>query len=46
VAEEVAEELRSWLGTVPDWQAGDMVPSPVKGGDGNAEWLLYGTKAG
>jgi 23S rRNA (cytidine1920-2'-O)/16S rRNA (cytidine1409-2'-O)-methyltransferase len=46
VAERVADELRAWLGTVPDWQAAGMVPSPVRGGDGNAEWLLYGKKAG
>ncbi|GAB4516101.1 MAG: TlyA family RNA methyltransferase [Roseibium sp.] len=46
VAEKVAEELRSWLAVMPGWQAGDMVPSPVRGGDGNAEWLLYGKKTG
>ncbi|MHA7774084.1 TlyA family RNA methyltransferase [Roseibium sp. M-1] len=46
VAEETAEDLKAWLGTVPGWQAGDLIPSPVKGGDGNAEWLLYGKKTG
>ncbi len=46
VAMETARELQAWLGTVPGWQAGDLVPSPVKGGDGNSEWLLYGRKAG
>lgn len=45
VAEDVAGELQAWLGTMPDWQAGDLVPSPVKGGDGNAEWLLLGQKS-
>ena len=45
IAEETAKSLQAWLGTVPGWQAGDLVPSPVKGGDGNAEWLLYGKKA-
>lgn len=44
-AEGTARDLQAWLGTVPGWQAGDLVPSPVKGGDGNAEWLLYGQKA-
>ena len=44
IAETVALSLQEWLGTVPDWQAGDLVPSPVLGGDGNKEWLLYGKK--
>lgn len=46
VAQATAMELQAWLASLPDWQAGDLVPSPVKGGDGNAEWLLYGKKAG
>ncbi|MEO9530009.1 TlyA family RNA methyltransferase [Roseibium sp.] len=46
VAETVAEDLQAWLGTVPGWQAGAIVPSPVKGGDGNSEWLLCGERTG
>jgi len=46
VAEETARSLQAWLETVPGWRAGDLVPSPVKGGDGNSEWLLYGKKSG
>jgi 23S rRNA (cytidine1920-2'-O)/16S rRNA (cytidine1409-2'-O)-methyltransferase len=46
VAPEVAAELQGWLSTVPGWQAGELIPSPVKGGDGNAEWLLHGQKTG
>ncbi|WP_269583432.1 TlyA family RNA methyltransferase [Roseibium sp. Sym1] len=46
VAQDVAAELQDWLGSVPGWQAGELIPSPVKGGDGNAEWLLHGQKAG
>ncbi|MCK7610876.1 TlyA family RNA methyltransferase [Roseibium sediminicola] len=45
IAETTSLDLQAWLGTVPGWRAGDLVPSPVKGGDGNAEWLLYGKKA-
>lgn len=44
VAEATSRDLQAWLNSVPGWQAGDLVPSPVKGGDGNAEWLLYGKK--
>ena len=44
IAEATARELKNWLGTVDGWRSGELVPSPVKGGDGNAEWLLYGRK--
>ncbi|MEP0234011.1 TlyA family RNA methyltransferase [Roseibium sp.] len=44
IAEETAQNLQEWLAAVPGWSAGDLVLSPVKGGDGNAEWLLYGRK--
>ena len=44
VAEATAEHLRTWLDSMPGWRAGELVPSPVKGGDGNAEWLLSGYK--
>jgi 23S rRNA (cytidine1920-2'-O)/16S rRNA (cytidine1409-2'-O)-methyltransferase len=44
VAEETAKDLQIWLAEQFGWTAGDLIPSPVKGGDGNAEWLLYGKK--
>lgn len=44
LAKETAIGLQNWLATVPGWTAGKLVPSPVKGGDGNAEWLLHGRK--
>jgi 23S rRNA (cytidine1920-2'-O)/16S rRNA (cytidine1409-2'-O)-methyltransferase len=46
IAERTAHELQAWLDGVPGWQACGLTPSPVKGGDGNAEWLLYGKKSG
>ena len=45
LAAETARSIQTWLGTVDGWSAADLVPSPVKGGDGNAEWLLLGRKA-
>ncbi|ASP36340.1 TlyA family RNA methyltransferase [Labrenzia sp. VG12] len=45
LAAETARSIQTWLGTVDGWSAADLVPSPVKGGDGNAEWLLLGHKA-
>ncbi len=44
VAEQTAKDLQEWLSTVSSWKAVDLIPSPLKGGDGNAEWLLYGRK--
>jgi len=44
VAKETAQDLQHWLSSQPGWTAGDLIPSPVKGGDGNAEWLLHGKK--
>lgn len=46
IAETTSLDLQAWLKSVPGWTAGELVPSPVKGGDGNAEWLLYGKKTG
>jgi len=46
LAEKTSRELQTWLDSVAGWQAGDLVPSPVKGGDGNSEWLLHGRKNG
>lgn len=43
-AEASAGELRDWLDTLPGWQALGLLPSPVTGGDGNREFLLYGRK--
>ncbi|MTI42697.1 23S rRNA (cytidine1920-2'-O)/16S rRNA (cytidine1409-2'-O)-methyltransferase [Roseibium hamelinense] len=41
-----ANTLRDWLGSMSGWQAGALEPSPIVGGDGNLEWLLYGRKTG
>lgn len=44
LADATARRLRDWLDGVPGWQALGLVPSPIAGGDGNAEWLLAGAK--
>jgi len=44
IAESVAEDLRGWLDGYPGWSSKGLVRSPVPGGDGNFEWLLYGKK--
>jgi len=43
-AERVAEDMRLWLDAFPGWRAAGIVASPIEGGDGNREFLLYGEK--
>lgn len=45
IAAEAAQMVRNWLHDIPGWVSRALVPSPVKGGDGNSEWLLHGTKS-
>ena len=44
-APAVAERLRLWLDIQPGWHAGNLIDSPIAGGDGNREFLLNGRKA-
>jgi 23S rRNA (cytidine1920-2'-O)/16S rRNA (cytidine1409-2'-O)-methyltransferase len=44
-APTVAAELAEWLNEQPGWRSLGIVPSPIAGGDGNAEFLLGGVKA-
>ncbi|WP_175869188.1 TlyA family RNA methyltransferase [Bartonella gabonensis] len=43
-AKEIAEELFVWLDTQTGWRSKDLLPSPITGGDGNVEYLLFGEK--
>ncbi|PIT69516.1 TlyA family RNA methyltransferase [Bartonella tribocorum] len=43
-AKETAEELFVWLNTQTGWRAKGLLPSPITGGDGNVEYLLFGEK--
>ncbi|MEM7302166.1 MAG: TlyA family RNA methyltransferase [Pseudomonadota bacterium] len=45
-AQNCAEDLRNWLREQPGWRSTHLVPSPIKGGDGNQEYLLCGLKDG
>ncbi|MBP0614934.1 TlyA family RNA methyltransferase [Jiella mangrovi] len=44
-ADMVCETLREWLDQQPGWQAAGLIESPIAGGDGNREFLLFGRKA-
>lgn len=41
----IAEELAAWLDGQEGWRSLGLAPSPIRGGDGNAEFLLGGVKA-
>lgn len=43
-ARAAAEALRGWLGDQSGWTVRALIPSPITGGDGNAEFLLWGVK--
>jgi len=44
--EATARDLKDWLDNQPAWQVTDFMPSPIKGGDGNREYLLAAQKNG
>ena len=46
LAHQTAADLRTWLETNPGWRATHLAPSPIRGGDGNLEFLLAGMKDG
>lgn len=41
-----AEAIAAWLDARPGWSHKALIPSPITGGDGNAEYLLWGVKDG
>ncbi len=45
-ANRSAEDIAAWLGIRPGWSSRSLIPSPITGGDGNTEFLLWGIKDG
>ncbi|WP_142415772.1 TlyA family RNA methyltransferase [Bartonella massiliensis] len=43
-ARETAKNLFDWLNIQTGWRAKALLPSPITGGDGNVEYLLFGEK--
>jgi 23S rRNA (cytidine1920-2'-O)/16S rRNA (cytidine1409-2'-O)-methyltransferase len=41
---QIARDLSEWLGAQAHWRSLGFSPSPINGGDGNAEFLLAGIK--
>ncbi|UTW57188.1 TlyA family RNA methyltransferase [Kordiimonas sp. SCSIO 12603] len=42
----VCDETRDWLDGLEDWSAVGITESPIKGPEGNIEFLIYGEKIG
>ncbi len=41
---EVCDRIRIWLGTRPGWQALGLTESPIRGPEGNVEFLIAGSR--
>ena len=44
IAMAAATNTREWLDQLPGWRSLGLLPSPIVGSHGNAEWLLGGAK--
>ena len=44
MAMAAAQNLSNWLDEQPGWRSIDVIPSPIEGGYGNREFLLFGEK--
>lgn len=42
----VCDDMTDWLNSLDGWSAAGLTESPIKGPEGNIEFLLYGEKAG
>ena len=42
----VCEDIRVWLDALPGWRSVGITESPIKGPEGNIEFLIYGEKTG
>jgi len=40
----VCADIEDWLNTMPGWRAKGITESPIKGPEGNIEFLIYGEK--
>jgi len=44
LAVQTAHSIRDWMDNFPGWNVTHFMPSPLKGGDGNKEFLMAATK--
>ncbi len=43
---EVCGDIQDWLNSLPDWTVEGLTESPIKGPEGNIEFLIYARKSG
>ena len=43
---EVCDRIVAWLGAQADWRVAGLIESPIRGADGNQEFLVYARKGG
>jgi 23S rRNA (cytidine1920-2'-O)/16S rRNA (cytidine1409-2'-O)-methyltransferase len=46
VHEEVCQRIEAWFGSLPGWKVLGITPSPIKGPEGNVEFLIAAQKDG
>jgi len=44
LVERTMVRIQAWFNGLPGWQITNFLPSPIKGGDGNREYLLCGSR--
>lgn len=44
--EDTLSAIKQWFSGLPGWRCTHFLPSPIKGGDGNREYLLCGVRDG
>ena len=44
LVEQTLERIKTWFSDLPGWEITHFVASPIKGGDGNREYLLCGSR--
>tara|TARA_R110002096_G_scaffold95295_2_gene213790 strand:+ start:1370 stop:2116 length:747 start_codon:yes stop_codon:yes gene_type:complete len=42
----VCDDIEAWLNDMPNWRACGITESPIKGPEGNIEFLIFGEKTG
>lgn len=43
---QVCDDIRAWLDALPGWKAIGLTESPIRGPEGNIEFLIHGVKSG
>lgn len=44
--QEVCETIKNWVNDLPDWQVVGLTESPIKGPEGNVEFLICASRSG